>query len=97
MLDFSFRGGGIRALETLRTSIDNCYIAHFKTTGILVQGGHETYIHNSFLGQHITAGGDPGEAMNEGPGSVGPMLCSIKITENVRKFDDLIGLKIDTI
>nr|GEU87302.1 polygalacturonase QRT3-like [Tanacetum cinerariifolium] len=61
MLDCNFRGGGIRAIETLRTSIDNCYITHFTTTGILVQGGHETYIRNSFLGQHITAGGDPGE------------------------------------
>nr|XP_043618027.1 polygalacturonase QRT3-like [Erigeron canadensis] len=61
MLDCNFKGGGIRAIDTLRTSIDNCYIAHFTTTGILVQRGHETYIRNSFLGQHITAGGDPSE------------------------------------
>ncbi|GKB92235.1 hypothetical protein Tco_0964507, partial [Tanacetum coccineum] len=25
-------------------------------------------------------------AMNEGPGSVGPKLCSMKITEDVRKY-----------
>lgn len=68
MLDCNFRGGGIRAIKTLRTSIDNCYIAHFTTTGILVQGGHETYIRNSFLGQHITAGGDPGERNFTGTG-----------------------------
>ncbi|XWS62333.1 hypothetical protein CRYUN_Cryun06bG0002100 [Craigia yunnanensis] len=61
MLDSNYRGGGISVVNSLRTSIDNCYIAHFTTNGILVQGGHETYIRNSFLGQHITAGGDGGE------------------------------------
>ncbi|KAA3482126.1 polygalacturonase QRT3 [Gossypium australe] len=61
MLDSNYRGGGISVINSLRTSIDNCYIAHFSTNGILVQGGHETYIRNSFLGQHITAGGDAGE------------------------------------
>lgn len=61
MLDSSFRGGGILVVNSLRTGIDNCYIVHFKTNGILVQSGHETYIRNSFLGQHITAGGDPDE------------------------------------
>ncbi|KAJ0452333.1 putative endo-polygalacturonase [Helianthus annuus] len=61
MLDCNFKGGGIRIVDALRTSIDNCYITHFTTTGILVQRGHETYIRNSFLGQHITAGGDPNE------------------------------------
>ncbi|CAI9782245.1 unnamed protein product [Fraxinus pennsylvanica] len=60
-LDANFRGGGIRVVNSLRTSIDNCYITHFTTNGILVQGGHETNIRNSFLGQHITAGGDTGE------------------------------------
>ncbi|PWA81321.1 pectin lyase-like superfamily protein [Artemisia annua] len=61
MLDCNYRGGGIRAINALRTSIDNCYITHFTNNGILVQGGHETYIRNSFLGQHITAGADPHE------------------------------------
>ncbi|KAF5195613.1 Polygalacturonase qrt3 [Thalictrum thalictroides] len=61
MLDSNYRGGGISVVESLRTSIDNCYISHFTTNGILVQGGHETYIRNSFLGQHITAGSDPNE------------------------------------
>ncbi|KAA8537178.1 hypothetical protein F0562_029690 [Nyssa sinensis] len=61
MLDSNYRGGGIQVVNSLRTSIDNCYIAHFTTNGILVQGGHETYIRYSFLGQHITAGSDPGE------------------------------------
>ncbi|KAG6641440.1 polygalacturonase QRT3-like [Carya illinoinensis] len=61
MLDSNYRGGGIAVINSLRTSIDNCYISHFTTNGILVQGGHETYIRSSFLGQHITAGGDHGE------------------------------------
>ncbi|KAL8101405.1 polygalacturonase QRT3-like [Apium graveolens] len=61
MLDSNFRGGGIQVIKSLRTGIDNCYITHFTSYGILVQGGHETYIRSSFLGQHITAGGDPGE------------------------------------
>ncbi|XVF46031.1 hypothetical protein PTKIN_Ptkin02bG0255500 [Pterospermum kingtungense] len=57
MLDSIYRGGGISVVNSLRTSIDNCYIAYFTTNGILVQG----YIRNFFLGQHITAGGDAGE------------------------------------
>ncbi|XP_030515173.2 polygalacturonase QRT3 [Rhodamnia argentea] len=61
MLDSNYRGGGILVPNSLRTSIDNCYIARFTSNGILVQGGHETYIRNSFLGQHITTGADPGE------------------------------------
>ncbi|XP_076895141.1 polygalacturonase QRT3-like [Bidens hawaiensis] len=58
MLDCNYHGGGIRVINALRTNIDNCYITHFTTDGIFVQSGHETYIRNSFLGQHITAGGD---------------------------------------
>ncbi|CAL5184458.1 unnamed protein product [Lathyrus oleraceus] len=58
LLNSNYRGGGISVINSLRTNIDNCYITHFTTNGILVQGGHETYIRNSFLGQHITAGGD---------------------------------------
>ncbi|XP_058072177.1 polygalacturonase QRT3-like [Magnolia sinica] len=61
LLDSNYRGGGISVINSLRTSIQNCYITHFTSDGILVQGGHETFIKDSFLGQHITAGGDPGE------------------------------------
>lgn len=68
MLDSNYKGGGISVIKSLRTSIDNCYIAHFTTNGILVQSGHETYIRNSFLGQHITAGGDSGERNFTGTG-----------------------------
>ncbi|KAL9661804.1 hypothetical protein QQ045_026632 [Rhodiola kirilowii] len=61
LLDANFRGGGISITNSLRISITNCYVTHFTTDGIISRAGHETYIHNSFLGQHITAGGDPGE------------------------------------
>ncbi|XP_043688365.1 polygalacturonase QRT3-like [Telopea speciosissima] len=61
LFDSNYRGGGISVINSLRTTIDNCYITHFTSNGVLVKGGHETYIRNSFLGQHITAGGDPGE------------------------------------
>lgn len=62
LIDCNYRGGAIAVVNSLRTSIDNCYITRFgDTNGILVKKGHETYIRNSFLGQHITAGGDRGE------------------------------------
>ncbi|MED6137337.1 hypothetical protein PIB30_064068 [Stylosanthes scabra] len=67
-LDSNFRGGGISVINSLRINIENCYITHFTTTGISVQGGHETFITNSFLGQHITAGGDKGERQFSGTG-----------------------------
>ncbi|KAI0494976.1 hypothetical protein KFK09_025122 [Dendrobium nobile] len=61
MLDANYRAGGIAVVDSLRTLIDGCYIVHFATDGIWVQDGHETFITDSFLGQHITAGNDPGE------------------------------------
>lgn len=70
LLDSNYRGGGIQVVKSLRTNVDNCYITHFNTTGISVQGGHETYIRYSYLGQHITAGGDPGERTFSGTGIV---------------------------
>ncbi|KAJ1382332.1 Pectin lyase fold/virulence factor [Sesbania bispinosa] len=68
LLDSNYRGGGISVINSLRINIDNCYITHFTTTGISVQSGHETYIRNSFLGQHITAGGDKNERDFSGTG-----------------------------
>ncbi|MQM10520.1 hypothetical protein Taro_043413 [Colocasia esculenta] len=68
MLDANYRGGGIAIIDSLRTTVDNCYIAHFATDGVLVRGGHETYVRNSFIGQHITAGADPGEKNFTGVG-----------------------------
>lgn len=68
MLDSNFKGGGIAVINSLRVSIDNCYIVHFTSEGIHVESGHETLIRNSFLGQHITAGKDSGERNFTGTG-----------------------------
>lgn len=68
MLDANFRGGGILVVNSLRINIVNCYISHFMSFGIMVQGGHETFIRNSFLGQRITAGGSADEKDFSGVG-----------------------------
>ncbi|TVU15785.1 hypothetical protein EJB05_39323 [Eragrostis curvula] len=60
-LDCNQRGGGVAVANSLRVGVDNCYVAHFATDGVAVRGGHETFIRNTFLGQHMTAGKDPGE------------------------------------
>lgn len=68
MINSNFRGGGIAIINSLRTTIDNCYISHFTTNGILIHGGHETFVRNSFIGQHITVGGDHREKNFSGIG-----------------------------
>ena len=68
LLDGNYSAGGILLLNALRTTISNCYFMHFakSSVGINVQGGHETLIHHSFLGQHITTGADPLESSFSG-------------------------------
>lgn len=68
MINSNFRGGGIAIINSLRTTIDNCYISHFTSNGILIHGGHETFVRNSFIGQHITVGGDHREKYFSGIG-----------------------------
>lgn len=68
MLDCNYRGGGVSVVDSLRVGIDNCYVVHFGSDGIAVHGGHETFIRNCFLGQHMTAGQDPGERGFTGTG-----------------------------
>lgn len=92
MLDSNYRGGGIAVINSLRTSIDNCYIVHFTTYGILAQSGHETYIRNSFLGQHITAGGDHGERNFSGTGI--SLVGNDNAVTDVVIFSAAIGISI---
>ncbi|MED6220564.1 hypothetical protein PIB30_046032 [Stylosanthes scabra] len=66
LFDSGYRGGGIFVIDSARIRINNCFFLHFTTEGILVQDGHETYISSSFLGQHSTIGGDPGERQFSG-------------------------------
>ncbi|KAH7520973.1 hypothetical protein FEM48_Zijuj08G0202400 [Ziziphus jujuba var. spinosa] len=62
MINSNHRGAGISLSNALRTSIENVYVAHFSTTSINIHPfGSETYISNSFLGQHPTTGCDPRE------------------------------------
>lgn len=68
MLDSNHRGGGIAVVNSLRTTIDNCYVVHFSSDGVWVRGGHETLIRGLYVGQHITAGADPGERNFTGTG-----------------------------
>lgn len=60
-LDANFRGGGLLIVDSIRVTVENVYVTHFKTDGILVEGGHEALIRDSFFGQYITSGGDPRE------------------------------------
>ncbi|CAH2078478.1 unnamed protein product [Thlaspi arvense] len=82
LFDSSFRGGGILVIDSARIRITNCYFLHFTTQGIKVQGGHETYISNSFLGQHSTVGGDKQEREFSGTG--------IDISSNDNAITDVV-------
>ncbi|CAA3028534.1 Hypothetical predicted protein [Olea europaea subsp. europaea] len=68
LFDSSYRGGGLFVIDSTRIRVNNCFFIHFNTEGILVKGGHETFISSSFLGQHPTIGGDRGERDYTGTG-----------------------------
>ncbi|KAJ4702669.1 Polygalacturonase QRT3-like protein [Melia azedarach] len=68
LFDSSYTGGGLFIIDSARIRINNCFFLHFTTQGILVEKGHETFISNSFLGQHSTVGGDPAEKDFSGTG-----------------------------
>ncbi|KAL3825773.1 hypothetical protein ACJIZ3_021802 [Penstemon smallii] len=61
LFDSSYQGGGLLIIDSARIRVNNCFFLHFSTQGILVQRGHETFISDSFLGQHPTVGGDHDE------------------------------------
>ncbi|KAK8971064.1 Polygalacturonase QRT3 [Platanthera guangdongensis] len=82
MVDANNRGGGISVLNSLRTTIIGCYIVHFSTDGIHIDSGHETLITNSFIGQHITAGGSWLEKQYSGTG--------IRLMSNDNAITDVI-------
>ncbi|KAJ7513801.1 hypothetical protein O6H91_23G015000 [Diphasiastrum complanatum] len=92
MLDANFRGGGILIVNSLRTTVENLYISHFTTEGIRVEGGHETYISNSFIGQYITAGGDPRERSFSGVGIF--MMSNDNVISNVVVFSAAVGISV---
>lgn len=90
MIDANHRGGGISVLNSLRTTIIGCYIVHFSTAGIHVESGHETLITNSFLGQHITAGGSWQEKQYSGTGIV--LISNDNVITDVIVFSAAVGI-----
>ncbi|CAH9107138.1 unnamed protein product [Cuscuta europaea] len=48
-------------VDSARIRVTNCFFLHFTTQGILVRRGHESFISNTFLGQHPTVGGSSDE------------------------------------
>ncbi|CAN6236218.1 unnamed protein product [Urochloa humidicola] len=88
MLDCNYRGGGVNVVNALRVTIDNLYVTHFATDGVAVSGGHETAIRNSFLGQHMTAGSDPGERGFTG--------TAIRLDGNDNSVTDVVIFSADT-
>ncbi|KAG6763879.1 hypothetical protein POTOM_031323 [Populus tomentosa] len=54
-------GGGGFVVDSARIRINNSFLLHFTTEGILIQGGLGTFVSSCFLGQHSTAGSCPGE------------------------------------
>ncbi|CAN1225563.1 Polygalacturonase QRT3 [Linum grandiflorum] len=92
MLDANFRGGGVFIKNSVRVTVDNCYVTHFNTDGVIVTGGHEALVRNTFIGQHITAGGDPDERKFTGTG------INIKSNDNaitdVVVFSAAVGIMI---
>ncbi|XP_058072173.1 polygalacturonase QRT3-like [Magnolia sinica] len=90
LFDSNFRGGGIVVIDAVRTRIDNCFFIHFTTEGILVERGHETFISSSFLGQRLTAGGDPHE--KEFSGTAIDLASNDNTITDVAIFSAAIGV-----
>ncbi|KAK4710610.1 hypothetical protein R3W88_005123 [Solanum pinnatisectum] len=61
LFDSGYRGGGLYVVDSARIRVTSCFFVHFNTEGVLVLRGHETFISNTFMGQHPTVGGDKGE------------------------------------
>ncbi|KAJ8758641.1 hypothetical protein K2173_000362 [Erythroxylum novogranatense] len=61
LFDSGYHGGGLMIVNSARIRITDCLFIHFTSQGILVKGGHEVYISDSFLGQKPNVGGDPDE------------------------------------
>jgi hypothetical protein len=92
LLDANFRGGGILVVDSIRVMVENVYVTHFYTDGILVEGGHETYIHDSFFGQYITSGGDPRESSFSGIGI--NLISNDNLVSDVVIFSAAYGISI---
>ncbi|CAN0913559.1 Polygalacturonase QRT3, partial [Linum grandiflorum] len=59
----TFTDGEIHIVDSSRVQITNSYFLNFTSQGILVQGGHGTYISTCFLGHRPNIGGDKNEKL----------------------------------
>ncbi|CAN1305481.1 Polygalacturonase QRT3 [Linum perenne] len=90
LFDSAFRGGGILVVDTARVRITNSYFLNFTSKGILVQGGHETFISTCFLGQHPTVGNAKGEEFFSGTGI--DLASNDNIVSDTVLFSSKVGL-----
>lgn len=92
LLDASFRGGGLLIVDSIRVTVENIYITHFETDGILVEGGHEIVIRDSFFGQFITPGGDSRESDFTGIGI--NLISNDNVVSDVVVFSAAYGISL---
>ncbi|XP_024378245.1 polygalacturonase QRT3 isoform X1 [Physcomitrium patens] len=92
LLDANFRGGGILLVDSIRVTVENVYVTHFESDGILVEGGHETIIRDSFFGQFITTGKDPRESDFTGIGI--NLISNDNVVSDVVIFSAAYGIAV---
>lgn len=92
LLDANFRGGGLLIVDSIRVTVENVYVSHFKTDGILVEGGHEAVIRDSFFGQYITSGGDSREKDFSGIGI--NLISNDNVVSDVVIFSAAYGISL---
>ncbi|KAG0559484.1 hypothetical protein M758_10G105200 [Ceratodon purpureus] len=91
-LDANFRGGGILLVDSIRITVENVYVTHFETDGVLVESGHETIIRDSFFGQFITSGGDSRESDFTGIGI--NLISNDNVVSDVVIFSAAYGISL---
>lgn len=90
LFDSGYRGGGLYIVDSARIRVTNCFFVHFSTEGVLVHRGHETFISNTFMGQHPTVGGDRGE--KDFSGTAIDLASNDNAITDVTIFSSAIGI-----
>ncbi|CAN1169353.1 Polygalacturonase QRT3 [Linum perenne] len=90
LFDSGHRGGGLLVVDAARTRIVNSYFMNFTSQGMLIQGGHETFIISCFIGQKPSVGNDKTEKNFTGTGI--DMASNDNIITDTVIFSSEIGL-----
>ncbi|CAN1828547.1 Polygalacturonase QRT3 [Linum perenne] len=90
LFDSGHRGGGLLVVDAARTRIVNSYFMNFTSQGMLIQGGHETFIISCFIGQKPSVGNDKTEKNFTGTGI--DMASNDNIITDTVIFSSDIGL-----